>query len=202
MAGGPVSVNTAMISLGLAQVRIGASATNIAQINRCLGSAASIGSLANTKFIGNVDFWNHESGFPLKEDLSVPIRESAALECNFEEITPYNLALARGLDPASYNKTPLSGEIALGALTTPSYVRMESIYTYPDGQNQMAMIFPRAQVASSTELDFQKEDNVKPPIMITSKRADSTISGGNAVWDDMPLGRVYWTAYSAEYAGA
>ena len=202
MAGGPVSVNTAMISLGLAQVRIGASATNIAQINRCLGSAASIGSLANTKFISNVDFWNHESGFPLKEDLSVPIRESAALECNFEEITPYNLALARGLDPASYNKTPLSGEIALGALTTPSYVRMESIYTYPDGQDQMAMIFPRAQVASSTELDFQKEDNVKPPIMITSKRADSTISGGNAVWDDMPLGRVYWTAYSAEYAGA
>jgi len=202
MAGGPVSVNTAMISLGLAQVRIGASATNIAQINRCLGSAASIGSLANTKFISNVDFWNHESGFPLKEDLSVPIRESAALECNFEEITPYNLALARGLDPASYNKTPLSGEIALGALTTPSYVRMESIYTYPDGQDQMAMIFPRAQVASSTELDFQKEDNVKPPIMITSKRADSTISGGNAVWDDMPLGRVYWTPYSAEYAGA
>jgi len=202
MAGGPVSVNTAMISLGLAQVRIGASATNIAQINRCLGSAASIGSLANTKFISNVDFWNHESGFPLKEDLSVPIRESAALECNFEEITPYNLALARGLDPASYNKTPLSGEIALGALTTPSYVRMESIYTYPDGQDQMAMIFPRAQVASPTELDFQKEDNVKPPIMITSKRADSTISGGNAVWDDMPLGRVYWTPYSAEYAGA
>ena len=192
MAGGPVTRNTAAVSLGLAQVRIGASLANIASTGVVLTDDDSIGSLATTKWNSAIEIWKHESGFPLKEDVSIPIREAAAMEVSFEEITPYNMALARGLDPASYSKTAFSGEIGLGSLSSPEFIRMEAIYTYPNGVNTMNIVFPRAQVTSSPELDLQKEDNAKPVITIEAKQASSSISGGNAAWDAMPLGRIYW----------
>ena len=192
MAGGPVTRNTAAIGLGLAQVRIGASLTNIAQVGVILSDSDSIGSLATTKFMGNTEFWEHESGFPLKKDMSIPIREDAAMEVTFEELSPYNLALARGIDPVAYSKTAFSGEIKLGGLSSPDYIRMEAVYTYPDGSTTMNIVFPRAQVTSSMELDLQKEDNAKPVITIGSKQASSSVSGGHSAWDTMPLGRIYW----------
>ena len=98
---GPVTKDTSTIPLGLAQIRVGDSASNIATATAVLLAAASIGALANTKFTGNVDYWKLESGFPLLEDLSLPIREAASMECAFKELTPYNMALARGIDPAA-----------------------------------------------------------------------------------------------------
>ncbi|PIW31782.1 MAG: hypothetical protein COW28_06865, partial [bacterium (Candidatus Ratteibacteria) CG15_BIG_FIL_POST_REV_8_21_14_020_41_12] len=65
--------------LGLAQVRIGASAANIASTAAVLSVSDSIGALAATKFTGNTDFWVHESGFPLTEDMTIVLREKAAL---------------------------------------------------------------------------------------------------------------------------
>jgi hypothetical protein len=97
---GPVTKDTSTIALGLAQIRVGNSATNIANANSVLTAAASIGALASTKYTGTVDYWRLQSGFPQLEDMSIPLRESSMLECEFKEITPYNLALARGIDPA------------------------------------------------------------------------------------------------------
>ena len=191
MRTGPVTKDTTTVALGLAQIRIGASAAYIGQRRAILPASASIGALANTKFIGNAEFFKLESGYPLIEDASLPLRESAALELSFKEITPANVALSRGVDPSGFSSVH-SGEIPLGTLSTPAFVRMEAIYTYPDGTNTMKIIFPRAQVTSNTELDFQMENVAAVPVVITSKSADGSISGGNAVWNSMPLGMIIW----------
>ena len=81
-----------------------------------------------------------------------------------------------------------SGAIGLGGLKAPDYIRMEAVYTYPNGVNTMTIIFPRANVTSSMELAFQAADNAAPTITFEAKRADSEVSGGSAVWDEMPLG--------------
>jgi hypothetical protein len=191
---GPVTKDTSTVALGLAQIRVGAAATYIGDIHPQLAAADSIGALANTTFTGNVDYWRLESGFPLLEDLVIPLRETAMLECAVKEITPFNLALSKGIDPTGGGYTAAhSGEVGLGQMSTPAYLRMEAIYTYPNGTNYLNIIFPRSQVVSSIELDFQAEDNVNSPMTFEAKRADSEVSGGSAVWDDKPLGWITWT---------
>ena len=291
---GPVTKDTSTVALGLAQIRVGSAAANIGEITAQLTSGSSIGALASTKFSSNVDYWKLESGFPMLEDLTLPLRESAMLECEFKELTPYNLALARGIDvnadvsasvvggtsvttagtttgditvddlggvvndqwtvffltattghitgsatghvhdfadvssimepddgaqdyfviPAAFftgtwaaDETYVfstkayvagsaaysdahDGEIKLGALSAPKFVRMEAFYTYPDGIHTMTIIFPRANCTTSVEIDMQSEDNVNVPLTFEAKRADSETTGGNAAWDDMTLGRI------------
>jgi len=190
---GPTTKDTTTVPLGLAQIRIGASAALIGQIRPILASTDSIGALANTKLTLNQEFYKLESGYPLLEDALFPLRESAMLECSFKELTPANMALAKGLDPSSSDYSAAhSGSIPLGSLSTPEYVRMEAVYTFPDGTNSMTIIFPRAQVASAPEVDFQQEEVAAVPISIEGKRADSEMSGGHVAWDAMPLGRIYW----------
>lgn len=293
---GPLTKDTSTIALGLAQIRVGNSATNIATTTSVLASSASIGALASTKFTSTVNYWKLMSGFPQLEDMSIPLSESAMLECAFKEITPFNLALARGLDPGSaqaasatsvstvttlgtvdttkpitvtqdagpvtdrfvvhftsataftvigavtgsvgagvvgssfapdndgaayftipadhftgtwadgdsavfdtvayvaagsYSNTH-SGSIGLGALVAPAFIRMEAVYTYPNGTNHMYIIFPRANATASTELDLQAEDAAASPLTFEAKRADSDISGGDVAWDSAPLGRIYF----------
>ncbi len=290
---GPLTRDSSTIALGLAQIRVGKTVTNIANISAALTSAASIGALANTKYSGNVDWYKFESGFPALEDLIIPIKETAALECTFNEITPYNLALANGVDPLAdasativggsivstagtvsagplavtddggvvsetytcvftgattfsvfgsvtghigdaadlssefapdnggnpYFSIPAayftgtweaddtytftttafesgssayadthSGSIGIGSRVAPDYIRMEAVYTYPNGSNTMTIIFPRCQIAASTELDLQKEEAAGVPITFEAKRADAEVAGGNAVWNGKSLG--------------
>lgn len=191
---GPVTKDTSTVALGLAQIRVGDSSDNISLIHPQLTASDSIGALANTKFNGEVEFWRLESGFPALEDHVIPLRASASLECAFKEITPYNMALARGIDPTdgSY-ATAHSGEVPLGVMTAPEYIRMEARYTFSNGSNYMDIVFPRAQVTGSMEMDLQAEDAVAVPITFEAKRADSEVSGGHALWDDMPLGWIKFT---------
>jgi len=175
---GPVCTDTTTIALGLAQIRVLASAANIGSINAQGSASDSIGSLANTKFIGGAEYFNLEGGFPMIPEFTTAIRESASLECSWRELTPFNVAM--------------SCEVVLGGRVAPAYVRMEALYTYPDGTNTMNIIFPRAQVKSSLEIDFQSEDAAAVPVTFESMNASSDVSGGHAVWDEKPLGRIYW----------
>jgi hypothetical protein len=185
---GPVTRDTSSLALGLAQVRVGASYANIATIAPVLTSNDSVGSMANTKLTVGREEWKHESGFPLLEDYSIPLRASAALECSFEEISPKNIAMALGADVSSGSYNVHSGAINLGALAAAAYLRMEAVYTFPNAINTMTIIFPRAQIGGSVEVDLQKEDAAGVPITFESKRADSSVTSGNAAWDDKPLG--------------
>jgi hypothetical protein len=192
---GPVTKDTSTVALGLAQVRVGASAGNIGSVTPVLTSSNSIGALANTKFVGETDWFKLESGFPLLEDYAIVTREKARFECGFKEVTPFNMALAYGFDIsaapyASY--TAHSGEVKLGVRTAPEYVRMEAVYTYPNGSNHLYVIAPRAQVTSAVEIAFAAEDVAAVPVAFEFKRADSEVSGGNIVWDTRPLGRLFW----------
>jgi hypothetical protein len=47
-------------------------------------------------------------------------------------------------------------------------------------------------VSATVEIDLQSEDAAAVPVTIEGKRADSEVTGGNAVWDDKPLGRIAW----------
>lgn len=294
---GPLTKDTSTIALGLAQIRVGVAATHIAEVTSQLAVAASIGALASTKYTGTVDYWKLMSGFPQLEDLTIPLSEAAMLECEFKEVTPYNLALARGIDPdgavaavlavigesttagtttagtadiavtqdagpiddtftvifssatafdvygltegdvgsgtvsvefapdnagnpyftipadyftgtwatsdvytfktnayaasGSYDDTH-SGSINLGGLVAPAFIRMEAVYTYPNGTNHMYIIFPRANATSTMEIDLQAEDNANIPLTFEAKRADSLTDGGHAVWDSAPLGSLYF----------
>ncbi len=194
---GPTTKDTSTVVLGLAQIRVGAAAANVNNIHPALTSASSIGAMASTKFTSSIELWRLESGFPLLEDMTIPIREKASLECAFKEITPMNVAFARGVDATSGYALAHSGEIALGALASPDFVRMEAFYTYPDGDNEMVIIFPRAQATPNTEIDMRVEDAAASPITFEAKRADSETSGGSSVWDAKPLGRILWRAVPA-----
>ncbi|MCE5226096.1 MAG: hypothetical protein LLG05_09605 [Porphyromonadaceae bacterium] len=185
---GPLTRNPGAVALGLAQIRVGAAAANIANAAPALLSTDSVGALANTKYVGKADFWKLESGFPLLEDLSIPIRESSQLDCAFKELTVKNIAMARGIDPSTIDE--YDDSIALGGLVAPDYVRMEAVYTFPDAQTQMIIIFPRANVVSSMEIDLKESDAAAVPVSFEAKRADDGVTGGNSAWNSMPLGTI------------
>ena len=303
---GPVTRDTSTIALGLAQIRVGSSASYITNATSVLTESFSMGALADTKFSSNTEYWKLESGFPATEDMSIPLKDNASLECSFKEITPKNMALARGLDPfltgTAFNVTEIvallpatngglaqassdtyitatngatnaivdtytvkftsataytissasgsvipetgaidadslftvdgadgftikancfyehpnragnivannkfrfsilkdgfglnhSGTITLGGMKSPAFVRMEAVYTYPNGVNHMYIIFPRANVTSSMEIAFQAKDNAAPSITFESKNASSSVSGGSVVWNEASLGIVYF----------
>ena len=194
MAGGPATKDTSSLALGLAQIRVGPAAANIASDFPVLLAAASIGSLTKTLFTGNTEWWEHYQGFPQKKDYSLPIKEDAMLSAEYEELSPYNLALANGIDPTDGSYADAhSGEIALGGKLAPAYVRMEALYTYPNGTDYMHVILPLAQVKSNLEIDFQAGDSAKPGIEFVSNVADSTSTNGHAVWDGKPLGAIQFT---------
>jgi hypothetical protein len=192
---GPVTKDTSTIALGLAKILVGPSATNIDTNTQVLDeTTTSMGALNSTNFTSNVEYWRLLSGFPMMEDLVIPLSETAALECEFKELTPQNLAFARGIDATSEYDEAHSGEIPLGTIAIPAYVRMEAIYTYPNKTNKMFIIFPRAQVTSSVEMNLAAEDNVNVPLTFEAKRADSDLgTDGHEVWDTSPLGRIYFT---------
>jgi hypothetical protein len=189
---GPVTKDTSSLALGLAQVRVGASVANIANKAAVLASSDSIGSLANTKFTHEIEYWRHSSGFPLLEDHVIPLRGSAKLECSFEEINPKNIGLALGDDVSTGSFNVHSGAVYLGNLESPAYMRMEAIYTFPDNTYTMQIIFPRAQIEGTIEIDLQKEDAAGIPITFAAKRADSAVTAGNAAWDLAPLGVIHF----------
>jgi len=192
---GPLTKDTTTVALGLAQIRIGASTANITKQNPILAASASLGALASTSLTLNAEYFKLESGYPLLEDATYPLRESAMLECAFKEMTPANFALAKGFDPTVYTSVH-TGVIALGTITTPVFLRMEAIYTYPDGTNTMNIIFPRCQVTAAIEMEFAEEEPAAVAVAIEAKRADSGITDatypGNSAWDDKPLGLIRW----------
>lgn len=188
---GPITKDPTTIALGLADVRVGVSVTYIGQIAAVLASNKSVGTLANTKFISTVEVYKLLSGYPLLEDAVFPLSEVAAFELAFREITPANMALARGLDPSSYTDAH-KGQIALGNIASPVNIRIEIIYTYPDGTNTMTFIFPRAQITAAIEMDFAPEEPAAVAVRAESKRADGSISGGHVIWDAKPLGLIVW----------
>lgn len=294
---GPVTRDTSTVQLGLSQIRIGGSAANIATTSAVFTATDSMGAMASTTYTGETEYFELESGYPLGLDATFPLRENNMLECAFKEITPKNLALARGIDPfaaisasviegtinstsgtiatgnivvtddagpvsdtwtvvftspTAYDvfgfatghvgagtisadfepdnggnpyfsitgvSTPFftgtwaaddsytftttaytagtaaysnahSGTVALGGASAPAFIRMEAVYTFPNGINTMTIIFPRCNVVSSLNIDNQAEDVAAVSVSFKSVTASSDVTGGNAAWDAMSMGQI------------
>lgn len=295
---GPVTRDTTTVQLGLAQIRVGPSVSNIGSIAPVFAADDSLGAMASTSYTGETEYWDLESGFPLGLDATFPLRETNIIECAFKEITPKTLALARGISPFNnisaawsevgsvtsagtttgditmtddagpttevwtvvfetattgaiygsvtghvhdftdlttimapvnganpYFSIPVSyftgtwaadetyvfqtteyvagttaydsahaGSIALGTIAAPEFVRVEALYTFPDPTNTMTIIFPRCNITSSLNIDFQAEDAAAVTMTMKSMTASSDVAGGNAVWDGSvdagPNGRI------------
>jgi len=117
---GPVTRDTTTIAIGISQILIAPSAAHIATITPVLSAADSIGALANTNFKSETTFFDLESGYPAIMDATFPLKEANSLECAFKEITPKNLAIARGLNPfvaIPATETEVSKTTVLGTIT-------------------------------------------------------------------------------------
>jgi hypothetical protein len=278
------------------EVRVGASAANIATTTPVLTTANSLGALSSASYNNSKEYYQHMSGFPMVEDFTTPTQETQTITCEFDEMTPKNLALLQGIDPTAagsswvgegytvvssasgtYNTTDdidggadaesdtyrvifltattysvysdkrgkltgdqigegdttalstftdgttelvaipanffagtwaaddvftfymakqgydsaTAGEIKLGELSSPDYVRVEGYYVFPNGTNTMVIIFPRAQVRSeSAEIAFATDTHATISITFNSTPADSSVTGGNAAWDGQSLGKI------------
>lgn len=83
-----------------------------------------------------------------------------------------------------------SGDILLGTMVAPAFIRMEAVYTYPNGVNTMTIIFPRANVTSSLDVKLAAEDSSNVPVTFEAKQSNSDTAGGHAVWNTCPLGKI------------
>lgn len=84
-----------------------------------------------------------------------------------------------------------TGEILLGNLSSPDYLRVEGVYTFPDASFDMVVIFPRAMAMTDNgELAFANDASATISMTFTATPADDSISGGNSVWNASPLGKI------------
>ena len=291
---GPITRDTTTIALGISQIRIAPSAAYIATVTAALSATDSIGALANTNFKSDTTFFDLESGYPAILDATFPLKEANSLECAFKEITPKNLAIARGLNPfadisatmtevgsttaagtttgaiavtddtgpttetwtvvftgattagvygslsghvgdladlttafapvngaSTYFTIPASffsgtwaldetyvfsttafiagttayadnhaGNLPLGTVAAPKYLRVESVYTFPDAVHTMTIVMPRVNVKASLALDMQETSPTAVTMSLMAMNASSDVTGGNAVWDNMPAGQI------------
>ncbi len=86
-----------------------------------------------------------------------------------------------------------AGSIPLGTIAAPKYLRVEAVYTFPDPTYKMIIIFPRANITSSLNIDQQPEDIAAVTMSVKAMGASSDTAGGNAVWDNMPNGLILFT---------
>jgi len=299
MAEGPLTRNVYTRSVGMLQIRIGDSLSNITQDGPVLTQDNSLGAMANTKFTGTKEFFEFMSGFPSIVDGSVPMSEIAQLECAFKEIKPFTMALANGQNPLTdidasvayvgesttagttdaglsiaannngsvtdtwmvvfdtattgtisgissgqvhtfadlvsamepdnggnpYFSIPASfftgtwaagetytfrttafvsgsasysddynGELPLGRGQASDYFRVEAVLAFPWPTHKMYYILPRAQSVASLDIDHPEGGEPSVPVILKANQATSLVVGGDAVWDDAPLGKVHFIA--------
>ena len=82
------------------------------------------------------------------------------------------------------------GNIPLGTLAAPKFLRVEAVYTFPNPAYSMVIVFPRANITSSLNLDQQPEDAAAITMTIKSMGASEDTTGGNAAWNNMPNGQI------------
>lgn len=88
-----------------------------------------------------------------------------------------------------------SGEILLGNISAPDYIRVEAAYVFPTSTFEMVVVFPRAQCRTdSGELAFSVDSAAAVSVTYESTPADSTVTGGHANWDSAPLGKIVFQA--------
>jgi len=77
-------------------------------------------------------------------------------------------------------------------MVAPADIRVEGVYTFPNGVNTLTYILPRVQVSGDLDMSYAEEDEIAPMISLNSLYAGSRITAGHVVWDTMPSGIMIW----------
>ena len=85
-----------------------------------------------------------------------------------------------------------TGSLGLGAMVAPADIRVEGVYTFPNGTNTLTYILPRVQVSGDLDMSYAEEDEIAPMISLNSLYAGSRIAAGHVAWDTMPSGIMVW----------
>lgn len=190
---GPDLKNVNVIPIGFGDILVDISSTHIAQTDPQLTHTShGLGAMAAAEVVATITTFMVQAGNPQTIAEVIPVAEGLVLNCGFHEKTLRNLAIARGLDPTTWDGgTSGSGEIPLGNITAPVDLRVEGVFLFPDGTKNV-IIFPRAKVIPNVTLGSIADAPTEVTIGFQALIADSNAPGslGNAVWDTKPLGAI------------
>jgi len=173
-----VTKNQDSILLGLGQLRLGLSSSYITDTTAVLtdtnyiGSQAEIGFTADRSII--TEFVN--SGGVLVPNDSIAIRASFSLQIAMYEVTESNLSFVLGGSGISTN-------IINDLIGSPTKLRAEVIFTFPNKVNTITIILPKAVSIGSVNLDCKDEDAATIPLELTALYTD------DSNWTSNPYGK-------------
>ena len=184
---GAVTRHTKSIYLGVGRVLCGTSSALLSTTSLALNyQDQSLGVLTEC----SVNYAAEYQDLPILGTVQSPViklKDDISLSVGIQEMTARNLAISLGLNPASY-ADDLTGNILLGTDSQPAELRIEAIFVYPDQQNYMALIFPKAIVRVNSNFSTSTSDASSAGVVFESRRADEKHEGVSE-WNDSPLGK-------------
>lgn len=188
---GPDLKKTSFIPIGMADILVGPSLSNIDSTDPVLTHALhGLGVMGNTTLNTEVTVFEVKGGNPQTTQEIIPTGETFGITAEFQEQTLRNIEFSRGLVPSdSALNTNGSGEIPLGSILAPSDIRVEFVRLFPDGSN-MTGILPRCQVTPNTTIGSSPDspNGIEVTVNALPANADAPDSKGSAAWDSKPLG--------------
>lgn len=168
---------------GLAELYIGDSATNLSSTTPILSEDNYFGCLANVSFSINktfIDRYESEGGVKILSEIILH-ESSFEIDVDFVELSQKSLSYALGGSGSDTN-------ILDNLFSSPSDVRAELIFTYPNKTNQMSLILPKSKVITdSVTFDFLPEEPMAVPMKIVPLKCD------DVAWTTNKLGKIIFT---------
>lgn len=183
MTTGTRTANREYIALGIAELYLADSATNITSLDAILTNANYIGAKTEVAFEINREVKNLYKTVNNIRVLSDQLITSMnlTLSIRFIELTQKNVSYSFGGDNTETN-------ILQDLLNQPKEHRAELLFTYPNRINTMTFILPRVTIVNdSVEGKFDSSDAIGLPMKINALLTE------NAAWSTAPAGKLLFT---------
>ena len=194
---GAVTRHTKSIYLGVGRVLCGASSALLSTTSLALNyQDQSLGVLTEC----SVNYSSEYQDLPVLGKIQHPViklKDDISLSVGIQEMTIRNIAISLGfpIDNVLYPDDVVPGQILLGTDSQPAELRIEAIFVYPDQQNYMALIFPKAIVRVNSNFSTSNSDASSAGVVFESRRADVK-HGGVPEWNDSPLGKFVFSIFN------
>jgi len=174
------SANKEIVVLGLAELYLADSLTNIATTIPILQNSDYIGAQIEVSFEISREF---KKNFKIINNIRVLfdellIQSTLSLSVKFIEIGEKNISYSFG-----GNKT--SANVLSDILIQPKEHRAELVFTYPNKINKMILVLPRIKISTEkVAFSFSAEDILSPPITLSALVTD------NVNWSANEYGKI------------
>jgi len=176
-------LSTDNIAIGMGKIYIGDSSTYIGTFDQALSSSDYFCGLTSVSAAINKESIQRnstESGIKIPVETKV-VSASVVLSVSFIEVNRKTLSYALGGINSDTN-------IFNDLLSDPNDLRVELVFTYPNGSNQMVFILPKCNISTpDLQVVFNEQGPITPKLMITNLYYSS------GVWSSDPYGRVKFT---------